>query len=38
VEEQVKVARGHKKDGKGKGIICKVLGTCLKAACQDRKD
>lgn len=38
VEEQLKVAGGHIKDEKGKEIICKMLGTCLEAACQDRKN
>lgn len=38
VEEQPKVAREHIKDGKGKGIICEMLGTHLEAAYQDRKN
>lgn len=38
VEKQLKVARGHIKDRKGKGIICKRLSTCLEAAYQDRKN
>jgi len=38
VEEQLNVGRGHTKDRKGKGIICKMLGTCLEAAYQDRKN
>ncbi|KAK4806261.1 hypothetical protein QYF61_013405 [Mycteria americana] len=36
IEEHLKVTRGHTKDGKGKGIICKMLGACLEAAHQER--
>uniref|UniRef100_A0A8C3K6U7 Uncharacterized protein n=1 Tax=Calidris pygmaea TaxID=425635 RepID=A0A8C3K6U7_9CHAR len=38
VEEHVKEVRGHTKDGKDKGVICKMLGTCLEAAFRDRED
>lgn len=34
IEEQLNLTRGKLKDGKEKGIICKMLGTCLEAACQ----
>uniref|UniRef100_A0A8C3KK66 Uncharacterized protein n=1 Tax=Calidris pygmaea TaxID=425635 RepID=A0A8C3KK66_9CHAR len=38
VEEHLKEVRGHTKDGKDKGVICKMLGTCLEAAYRDRED
>lgn len=38
VKEHLKVARCCSKNGKDKEIMCKVLGTCLEAACQYGKD
>lgn len=38
IEEQLKLTRVNIKDGKGKEITCKMLGTCLEAACQYRKN
>lgn len=36
VEKQLNAARGSTKDGKDKGIICKMLGTCPAVACRER--
>lgn len=33
VEKRLEASRGHIKAGKTRGIICKMLGTCLEAAC-----
>lgn len=33
IEEQLNLTRGNVKDGKEKGVICKMLGTCFEAAC-----
>ena len=38
VENQLKLARGHIKNGKGKGIIYKMLGTCIETPCQHREN
>lgn len=37
IEEQLNLVRGKLKNGKEKGIILKMLGTCLEAACHYKK-
>ena len=37
VEKQLTIARGATKFGKNKGMICKMLGVCLEAACHERE-
>lgn len=36
--KQLKLARGNTENGRGKGIICKMLGNCLETTCEDRKN
>lgn len=35
--KQIKLARGNIENDRGKGIICKMLGSCLEGTCEDRK-
>lgn len=37
MKSQTDLAQGKLKDGKGKGIICKMLGACYHAACNEKK-
>lgn len=38
IEKQLNAVRGLTKDGEDNGIISKVLGTCLEAACKERRE
>jgi len=37
IEEQLKLTRANIKNGKDKRIICKILGICLEATCQNKE-